>query len=330
MSYRRPAVVPAVEDPGVEAVLVDPEVEHAEAHLLRRAVGRRHWARPARGRDRSGAGERRLTGVSGGVVELEPEGGDERNVVEQLVASRTDEVRGDTSAGKEGSEVDRRSLDRRVAAAGPLDLGDLEAAPLGGLGDRLGLEDVGVERRGAVAKRLTVDVERVVGRAVDARPCAGREAVPAGAGVRGRLGQETASGRIRALLEEPLHRGHDASVGVLLDEILAEAVSREEDGLVRRRASVAVAVGGRSGRHRRRNQSGQERDDAQQDDGSDACVRRHGELLLDEPGARGRDRACGRGTADRFNGGAARSSPDRTLPLWKAHDNAASTGCHGS
>ena len=40
-------------------------------------------------------------------------------------------------------------VDRAAAAAGPLDLGDLLAAALGRLGERLGLQHAGVERRGA-------------------------------------------------------------------------------------------------------------------------------------------------------------------------------------
>ena len=126
------------------------------------------------------AGERGLAGVPGRVIELEPEAGDERRVVEDL-GGAADEVGRDAAAGEEALEVDRRAADRRVAAAGPLDLGDLEAAALGRLGDRLGLEDVRVEGRRAVAERLPRDVERVVRRAVDARPRAGGQRVPAGA-----------------------------------------------------------------------------------------------------------------------------------------------------
>ena len=54
--------------------------------------------------------------------------------------------------------------------------------------------------RGAVGERLAVDVERVVGRAVHARPGAGGQAVPAGAGVRRRLGEQAAAGGRRAPL----------------------------------------------------------------------------------------------------------------------------------
>ena len=79
---------------------------------------------------------------------------------------RADEVRRDAATGEEGPEVDRRAVDGRVATARPLDLGDLQAAALGGLGDRLDLEDARIERRGPVRERLAVDVEGVVGRAV--------------------------------------------------------------------------------------------------------------------------------------------------------------------
>ena len=54
--------------------------------------------------------------------------------------------------GEEALEVDRGAVDGGVAAAGPLDLGDLEAAALRALGDGLGLEDVGVERGRPVAR----------------------------------------------------------------------------------------------------------------------------------------------------------------------------------
>ena len=175
----RGAVVRRVDDVRVQAVLVGAEVEHAHAHLLRRAERRRQSAGPAGRSSRRGAGERRLARVPGGMVELKPERGDERHVVEQDVAGGAGEVRRDAAAREEGAEVDRRPLRRGVPAAGPLDLRDLESRPLGGLRDRLRLEHAGVERRGAVGERLAVPVEGVVRGAVDARPRAGRERVPA-------------------------------------------------------------------------------------------------------------------------------------------------------
>ena len=116
-------------------------------------------------------------------------------VVEEHVAGPADEVGGHAAAGEEAPEVDRRALDRGVAAAGPLHLGDLEAAALGGLGDRLGLQHAGVEGGGPVAERVAVLVERVVGRAVDAGPGTGGQGVPAGAGVGRRLGEHAVAGR---------------------------------------------------------------------------------------------------------------------------------------
>ena len=82
------------------------------------------------------------------MVELEPEGA-MNGASSNGRRPRADVVRGDAAAGEERPEVDGRAVDGGVAAAGPLDLGDLEPAALGGLGDRLGLEDAGVERGGA-------------------------------------------------------------------------------------------------------------------------------------------------------------------------------------
>jgi hypothetical protein len=222
-------VVGAVEDVRVQPVLVDAEVEHTETHLLGGAERRGKGARPAGRRRRRGSGERCLAGVPGRRVELEPEGGNERGVVEQGVASVPDEVRRDAAPGEEGLEIDRGAVDGGVAPAGPLDLGDLEPASFGGLGDRLSLKDAWIECRGPVAERLTVDVEGVVGRARDAWSGTRRERVPAGAGVRRSLGQQPVPGRGGALLEELPRGRHDALGRVPLDEILAQAIRCEEE-----------------------------------------------------------------------------------------------------
>ena len=102
------------------------------------------FVQPA-GRRRGRAGEGGLPGEAGGVVELEAERGDEGGVV-----ARRDVVRGHAAAGEEREVVDGRAVDGPVPAARPLELGDLEAAALGALGDRLGLQDAGVECRGPV------------------------------------------------------------------------------------------------------------------------------------------------------------------------------------
>src|SRR6185436_20981186 len=95
-------------------------------------------------------------GVAGRMVELQAEAADERSVVEQGVAGSADEVRRHAAAGEERLEVDRWALDRGVAAAGPLHLGDLETAALGRLGDRLDLQDVRIERgRPGLPERLS-------------------------------------------------------------------------------------------------------------------------------------------------------------------------------
>ena len=54
---------------------------------------------------------------------------------------RRDVVRRHAAARAEVAEVERRPVDRAAAAARPLDLGDLLAAALGRLGERLGLQD---------------------------------------------------------------------------------------------------------------------------------------------------------------------------------------------
>ncbi len=192
-------------------------------------VGRVPLQPGGRGRRRAGIG--RLPGIARRVVELEAERLDERRVVEQRLTGLADEVRRDAAAGEELLEVDRRALDRRVPTAGPLDLGDLEAATLGGLGDRLGLEDVRIEGRGPAGERLAHAMERVVGRAMDGRPRARRQRVPAGAGVGRRLGPQAVVRGGRPVLQEAAHRGHQAVLGVLGDEILAKPIGREEHGL---------------------------------------------------------------------------------------------------
>ena len=97
---------------------------------------------PAGGVGRRRGRERRLAGVAGRACRT---GG--RSAAMNAassnsgVAGRADEVGRHAAPGEERLEVDRRAVDGGVAAAGPLDLGDLEAAALGGLGDGLGLED---------------------------------------------------------------------------------------------------------------------------------------------------------------------------------------------
>ena len=113
-------VVGAVVDVGVEAVLVDAEVEHSHVRLQCRAVGGRH-VRPAGGRC-----ERDL-------VVLEAEGGDQRRPVR-----RRDIVGRHAAAGQECPEIDGGTGDGAITAACPLHLHDPLAATLCRLRDRLG------------------------------------------------------------------------------------------------------------------------------------------------------------------------------------------------
>src|SRR4030095_11986249 len=73
----RRGVIGAVEDPGVEPVIVDAEIEDPQGQLLRRAEGLRQIAGPTGCGHRRGAGEGRLKVKSGWVVELESEGANE-------------------------------------------------------------------------------------------------------------------------------------------------------------------------------------------------------------------------------------------------------------
>ena len=253
------AIVGAVEDVGVLPVLVDPEVEDPQPHLLGRAVRGRHVG-PAGGVGRRGTGERCLARVAGRVVELEAERPDERSVVEQDVSRAAGEVGGHAATRQERPEVDRGALGRRTAAAGPLDLGDLEAAALRALRERLGLQDAGVEGRGPVGEHGAAAVERVVGGARHARPRPGGEAEPARARVGRCLAQQAVAGCVGAVLEERGHRRQQALLRILRDDVLSQAVGGEEDRRVGRRP--LAAVGGDGGR--RRDERGQQRDDGQQ------------------------------------------------------------------
>ena len=203
------------------------EVEDPEAHLLGRAVRSPAGAAPAGRVGRRGAREGGLPGVAGRMVELEAERGDERGVVEQRLTGLADEVRRDATAREERLEVDRGALDGRVATAGPLDLGDLEAAALGGLGDRLGLEHVRVERGGPAGERLAgrwnvllvepwTPGHAPVASEYQPAPVFGRRLGPAGRCPRA---------EVPFAQEDPIV-GHDALSRVLRDEVLAHAVGR--------------------------------------------------------------------------------------------------------
>ena len=168
---------------------------------LRRAERRGHVAvQPVAGGRRRGRERAPWPAKPAGVVELQAERRDERRVVERR-RRLADEVRGHAAAGEERPEVDRRALDRGVAPPAHSTWATLRPPrSAAGRSSRPG------GRPGANAecgsRTAAVDVEGVVGRAVDARPRARREAVPARAGVRRRLGQQAPAGRLRPLLEE--------------------------------------------------------------------------------------------------------------------------------
>ena len=209
----RGAVVGGVVDVDVpDPVPRDLRVVVREGRLLRRAEGGRH-VRPARG-----------------VCEVDPlvlhaEGVRARRLPGQVV------VEHDPADSDERAEVDDRALKRRseIAGADPLHGDDRLAAPLGRLPDVVGLQDAGRRKaRGVVEVALTDPVERVVRRAVLARPRAGRERVPPDAGV-GREALQEAVLALQPSVHQLTHRRHGALLRVLVDQVRPHAVGREED-----------------------------------------------------------------------------------------------------
>ena len=170
------------------------------------------------------------------MVVLHPERGDEVGEI-----GRRDVVGGDATTRQEVAEVERRSVDGPTTSAGPFDLGHLQSTAFGRLGEGLGLQHPRVEGRRAVAERLAVDVERVVGRAGHARPGARGEGEPPGAGVRRGLGQQPVVGCLHAFAQQIAEAGHDTLLRVLLDEVLAHAVRHKEQHM---RRVVAVVTRG--------------------------------------------------------------------------------------
>ena len=166
-----------------------------------------------------------------GMVELQTERRRERRRV-----GRRDVVGRHAATGAEVAEVERRSVDRAAAPAGPLDLGDLLAAALGRLGERLGLQHAGAgaERRVRVAERLAVDVERVVRRAMDARPRAGVSVNQPAPVFGGDCVSSPLSDALAPCFSRSRKPGTTPCFGVRLDGVLAHAIGREEQQLARR------------------------------------------------------------------------------------------------
>ncbi len=181
------AVVRAVEDPRVEAVLVGAEVEHAQPHLHRRAEGPWQRARPAGRRSGCGTREGCLPRIARGCVELKAERGDQVRVVEQRLARTSHEVGRDAASEKNDwkSIVGPWIVAFRPPAHSTC--ATLRPPRSADLSDRLGLEHAGVEGTRRVAERLAVHMERVVRRTVYPGPRARRERVPPRTRVRRRL-----------------------------------------------------------------------------------------------------------------------------------------------
>ena len=211
------------------------------------------------------------------MVELEPERGDERRVVEQGVAGAADEVRRDAATREERPEVDRRALDGGVAPAGPLDLGDLQPPRSADWAIDSAWRTFGSNAEVRLAngwplmwKVLLVEPwtpgqapvasvyqpAPVLGGAWVSSPFAGAEA---------------------PFLQEVPHRRHHALAGVLRDQVLAQPVGGEEDRAVRRLplAVVHVCRRGKAGRRGQDREQGDQGDDSRQGDDAKSTAMGH-------------------------------------------------------
>ena len=185
---------------------------------------------------------------------------------------------GEHPAGREeGGEVDGRPGDVGLPAGDPVQLGDLPPGPLGGRGDRVGLEDPGGREAGPPGEVRPGLVEGVVGGAVLARPGAGGQRVPADPGV----GREPLGEPVAALHPTPLELtqvGHVPGGREAVDQVGSHAVGREQDGRLlggRRRGRQRAR---RSG-SRRREQRGQDGDDqSKSGETTGAAASDHGHL----------------------------------------------------
>ena len=135
-------------------------------------------------------------------------------------------VEQDPAPREERPEVHDGALEHRHVPARrhPLDRDDVLARALGGLAERVGLEN---SRRGearrAVEARVGQAVERVVRRAVHPWPRAGRQGGPADAGVRRKALRKPIVTADTSVNERPVG-GHAAVPRVLLHEVRPHAV----------------------------------------------------------------------------------------------------------
>ena len=153
------------------------------------------------------------------------------------------EVERDPAASDEGPEVDDRALERGNEPAGrdPLDGDDRLAGPLGGLEQRVCLEDARRREAGGVVEGVAGAVEGVVRRTVLAGPGARRERVPPHAGVRREALQQPVVA-CHAALQQILEGGHDSLGGVALHQVGPHTVRREQDRLLRPLGSRVAMV----------------------------------------------------------------------------------------
>ena len=153
--------------------------------------------------------ERRLAGVAGGVVELEAERGDEGGVVEYGRRCRCSWSPRRGRRGTTGSRPSGPLIAPLAPPAHSIWATFLPPRSAAGRSSRPAGRPARTPR--CCWRTAAVDVERVVRRAVHARPGAGGEGVPAGAGVRRRLGQQAvAVTRRRRACRNVRHRGHQA------------------------------------------------------------------------------------------------------------------------
>jgi hypothetical protein len=218
----------------VRALAVGSGVEHVDAVDPVRVEGRA-------GR---GDGQGRLLGRGGRVAhwDVGPAAGrlELRQLVGEAEAGRAGLLVGVGRGGEhapgreEGGEVHGRSGDVGLAAGDPVELGDLTAGPLGGRGDRVGLQDPG-------------------GR--EARPPgevgAGGQRVPANPGV----GREPLGEAVTTLDPAPLqlaHVRHDPTGREAVDQVGPHAVGREQDRCLPGRRGLSGRGAGRTrGREQR-------------------------------------------------------------------------------
>ena len=171
------------------------------------------------------------------MVELQTERGGERRRV-----GRADVVGRDTATGAEVAEVERRPLIAPLRPPAHSIWATFLPPRSAAWANVSACSTPGVPNADVLLANgwpLTWNVLFV--EPCDARPRAGRQREPSGAGVRRRLRQQTVVGCLGAVLQQVAEAWHHALLRVLLDGVLAQAVGREEQQLVRAVITVTAA-----------------------------------------------------------------------------------------